>query len=492
MAALAPMATGFGQGMLQRQALGREQDRFGQQQQLAERGIALQERGMQLDDDWRKETFARGEMDKLKAKKADPHYGRKYTIRQQAEDDDRIAELEARFPNVFASPSYRTPDASREAEAPGSRVGEETPTAATPTPFGDLRNPSLFGGVRPYETGMVDPLAGGPTGNHAPPPPAAGPPAPADAQPITDQQVSSLMRETDPNFNIAQNALRQPPAAAAPVAAPQAPPAPDGRPQPGMSNRSVIELAQEQSIIRAFRQAKDPSLPPAVQDELTDRAMGLVMNYAKYNQGAAEELFTRIQAGEFPETQEQTRAESRERVTASQMQRNVFTPRELNIQEETNRIKRLAVLADEMEQRRLSDKERQQLEMELRKYGLSVAQFRTELAVKKQEARERNVRIEKGKKDLAEPDFLTKFAMEMAGKYAYHAGPYSKQFQPGPTLGNLQQFVPGLGGGAAEASQGRGRPFYRKEFLEGTKGFLTPEQQKQEIENMRKAGYTIK
>jgi hypothetical protein len=490
MASLAHAATGLGQGVLQNRQLQQERDRYTQQMGLQERQIGLQERGFEADKSWREETFARGQMDKLKLLKADPRYNRKYTIRQQAEHDDQIAELEKRFPNVFTQPSYRTPEDTRALEDPPVRVAPEPTTGAAPTPYGDLRNPSLFGGNRPYETGVVDPLAGGPSPDYVPPPPQQGPPAPAEYQPITDEAVSSLMRETDPRFNMQQNALRpqapaQPQAAAATAAAPR----PDGRPQPGMPNRTVIETAMEQNIIKAFRESKDDSLPPDVQNELADRAMALVMNYGKYNQAAAEELFTRIQSGEFSETAGQSRAESQERIAASRDERLKFRPRELQLQDEANEIRRLAALAEKMDKARLSEKERRQFELDLRKYGLSVQQFRAEMAVKRQEAVKRGLDINKL---MNEPTWQQEFLQDIALKYGYSQAPYSDTFRPGPAIGLLRDATGGrVGGTPSGPGSGQGKVFNKSAFLEGTKGTLTPAQQKQEIEKMQKAGYAI-
>jgi hypothetical protein len=485
MASLAHAATGLGEGMLQQREQTRQQDRYNQQIGLQERGVALQERGVQLDDDWRKETFARGQMEKLRLLKADPRYNRKYNIRQQAEHDDQIAELEARFPNVFAQPTYRTPDATRAAEDPATR------NAAAPT--GELRNPSLFGAARPYETGIADPLAGSTNPNYVPPPPQQGPPAPADYQPITDDAVSSLMRETDPRFNMQQNALRpqasQPAAAPAAPAAPAAAPRPDGRPQPGMSNRTVIETAMEQNIIKAFRESKDDSYAPDVQSDLAKEAMGLVMQYSQYNREAAEALFTRIQAGEFSATAEQSRDESQERIASSRDERLKFKPRELAIAEDLNTIKRAAALAEKMDKQRLSDKERNQLELDLRKYGLSVAQFRAELAVKKQEAVKRGLDINKM---MTDPTWQQEFQNEIALKYGYSQAPYSDTFRPGPAIGLLRDATGGrVGGTPSGEGSGKGKVFNKKAFLEGTKGTLTPDQQKLEIQKMQRNGYTI-
>jgi hypothetical protein len=490
MASLAHAATGLGEGMLQQREQTRQQGRYDQQFGLQERGVALQERGFEADKNWREETFARGEMEKLDKILSDPKLNLRYNTRQIADFHDRRQELHKRWPSVFSEGRYRTPDESLAAEAPKPDTAPSPTPGATPTATGELRNPSLFGTPRPYETGIADPLAGSTSPNYVPPPPQQGPPAPADYQPITDEAVSGLMRETDPRFNMQQNALR--PQASQPAAAPAAPapaPRPDGRPQPGMSNRSVIELHMEQQIIRAARQSKDPSLAPEVQMELEDRVLDKITKYSAYNRAAAEELFTRIQAGEFSDTAQQSRAESQERIDASQDERFVFKPRELAIAEDANAIRRAAALAEKMDKQRLTEKDRLELEMTVRKYNLSVAQFRAELAVKKQEAVKRGLDINKM---MTDPTWQQEFQNEIALKYGYSQAPYSDTFRPGPAIGLLRDATGGrVGGTPSGPGSGQGKVFNRKAFLEGTKNALTPEQQKQEIQKMQKAGYTI-
>lgn len=237
MASLAHAATGLGQGMLQQRELGRETDRYNQQLGLKEREIGLAERGFEADKSWREKQVRRQKHDKIQ----EILLGGNLTDTEKKYWEGQLEGLYAEDPELDITRGVRQSKAAKQA-------GLDAQIAADPSGASGMRNPSTT--VKPgmFDTGsagMFDPLAAGPS-NYVPPP--------ADHQPITDEQVSSLMRETDPQFNMQQNALRPP--EPAPVAQPptqaQAPAAPPQKP------RTAREEAME--ALRAM--ANDPNVKP--------------------------------------------------------------------------------------------------------------------------------------------------------------------------------------------------------------------------------------
>lgn len=420
MGALGQFGSAIGQGFLQGRQYRDEQQRLAQQQGLQERlagyqgqQVDLARQGQESDIKNRDREFAYRRIKDYEGIANSPDFKTKYPKAKQDAIVSSLDKLYAQYPefDLRGQPSPVTPTPVQ-APAP--------PQPAPPQP-----------GPQPGQPPVAQP------------PQPAGPSAWARGwgqQPdITDEQVSSLMRETDPNYNIAQNERRaamQPPAPPAKQRQPPAKPQATDEQMP-LDKQNITALEQQANEL--FQMAKDPQFSTEQQIGFRREAAAALAQAAQLRQAGQSYRIGAIKEKYAEPEAEMGLAGAAEDIAGKKADRTVFKPRQLQLDEEANAIKLLAQQLDAAEKGKDRARQEAQFALEVQKFGLNVKEFKQKLI---NDAIQNGYTMEQIKKLRNEPGFWMKLHSETLAKNAYIENPISGEKKAGPTFDAYNQLVP--------------------------------------------------
>lgn len=435
MSALGQFGNALGQGYMRGTEYKNEQDRLRNDLLLKERAVAVQEneaadRNRQFQDqmDWNR-------IQDLTNRLYNPEWRRNARPGEIKKLETELAYHRGRRPEWFA-PESDEPRIGVPPDSPARHQGATGATTIQTTPPPIEGSASLASEMRPQFLQQ-----------EAPTPPAATPQTPYDpsALPITDEQVSSLMRETDPNFNIAQNQRQAAMRPQAPAARPQVPAAAPPKRQATdaeMPPEKRAVLAEEQAAERYWAMSKDPQYSDVEKERFAElasnhsnRALSLRQGQQSIREGdiRMQYLEPGLQLGQAVQIED---------ILMKRFERNVGRPTELGIQKAQLEAKKIAAAMDAADKAADREKARAELNLKLAQYNLDVNQFDALLI---QRAKENGYKEDELKLKMQEPDWRTKLYAETAAKHAYNTSPTSGRQTPGPTLGEFNRITSGGG-----------------------------------------------
>jgi hypothetical protein len=417
--------TGLGQGYLQsRKALNEQQ----QEQQLMElRGqqVGLQQKELEDQNYWRNRQVEVDNIRRLEDITRSPDFTRKYSPAEQKKYMDSLDNLYGR--NASLSPF----DVVQGRVIRDGVVSENTTGPLEQQP--------------PRKTFESAPAA----------PPSAQPPPPAPAvsyspQDREDAQLLNAVAIDQPGMPMTPGAFPQQPSVQ------QQSPAVDPATYP--PQKQLADALQQQAM-RFLEQSKNENLSRAEQDNYANMAREVMRDALAMENVQSETEFRQIQAKWFgPSAASEIGLRNEQRLGA-EAERTTFRPRELYLKGEGDRLGYEARMAEiraqsDREARDREDKTRQ-YELDRAKFGLSVDEFEAKLVKDYLDMGHTQAQIDKLKR---EPDWQLKLHQETLARNAYVTLQPSGQTIRGPTFGDYNESVRGIGGRAQGAAGASSRP----------------------------------